>query len=457
MKMTSAPRFRLSLNLKAFTYFLAMSVLLAVATPVTAWENLLEDPGFERFRLNPKGYYEPTEDSAWQEITFGRASIRVDMNDWEAPPEMLAEGKLGFTPCTLGFEGQGPEENTGIIILQQDLTDSTLFEKKDQLYEAWFWLGGAGRDDDNNADMKEEHGRWEIFFYDNNDPSTWKGKDPLQSHSIAKDFFGEHGTFVRVHGYGKIPEGTKGMRMRISAQTWGQGSGPRGFDTEVAIDNAHFGLIQAPNMLLNGDFELDDRVAEFKGWSRPATWPFPRNGLKPLDVNDVFEGSNFDHGKYRPFYGARRSYGYATYLSGWRKDAFTFGQYVDNPYPDGTPMMLLFNWIQAPARGAEWELRLIGTRIETVVDYLDEDDRQLGAESQWHQWPLPTGAAAVGRYDQNSARPYCPRVLLNPPDGTKRIGVHVNFMVHAPYRDGFKSINAAVDDFFLGPAEAPAE
>lgn len=439
-------------DLKAFITLVAVaSALMTPGAETRAWENLLEDPGFERYALNPAGYYQPTKDAAWQEITLGRGSVRINMNDWKAPPEMLEEGELGFTPGTTGFEGTGPEENTGIILLQQDVIKPDLLGKPDQYYEAWFWLGGAGRDDDNGPDMKEEFGRWEIFFYGSDDSSTWKESDVLETHSMSKDFFGKPGTFVRIHGFGKVPVGTKGIRMRISAQTWGQAAGPRGFDTEVAIDNAHFAIIGAPNMLLNGDFELDDRVAEFKGWSRPARWPFPRNGLKPLDVNDVFE-SNFDHGKYRPFYGARWSYGYATYISGWLKDAFTFGQYVDNPYPDGTPMMLLFNWIQASAAGSEAQLRIIGTRVETVVEFLSDDGRRLGAHSTWHEWPLPTGAAAVGRYDQNSGRPYTPRILFTPPDGTKRIGVHVNFMVHAPYKDGFRHINAAIDDFYLAPA-----
>ena len=47
--------------------------------------------------------------------------------------------------------------------------------------------------------------------------------------------------------------------------------------------------------------------------------------------------------QYRPFFGGWRSYGYVTYLSGWRKDAFTFGQYADYRYPDGTPLVLMVN------------------------------------------------------------------------------------------------------------------
>ena len=68
---------------------------------------------------------------------------------------------------------------------------------------------------------------------------------------------------------------------------------------------------------------------------------------------------------------------------------------------------------------------------------------------------MPQAAGSVGRYDQNAGQPYTPRVILDPPAGIDRVGVHVNFMVHAPYKDGFRLINAAIDDFFLGPLNKP--
>jgi hypothetical protein len=387
---------------------------------------------------------------------MGRGSVQLDMNGWAAPEPMVRERPLGFTPGTTGYEGEGPEQNSGRIILQQDVVAEGLLSTEDRLYEAWVWLGGAGRDNDNNADVKDEAGGWDLFFYGSDDPSTWKESDALEHHHMTKDFWGPPGTFVQIAGYGRIPAKTKGVRMRVWASTWGQASSlaqRAGFDTEVALDNAHFAVIGAPNMLINGDFELDDRVAEFKGWQRPAPWPFPRNGLTPLGIRDVF-GGNFDHGQYRPFYGGRRSYGYATYLSGWTKDAFTFGQYADYTYPDGTELMLMFYWIQAVAPGGEWELRLIGSQVEVVAEYIGRSGR-LGAQSSWLDWPTPAGAACVGRYDQNSGQPYCPRLILSPPAGTKRVGVHVSFMVHTPYRDGFRLINAAVDEFFLCPVDEP--
>jgi hypothetical protein len=438
-----------------FIVVVALLLALVWAQHANAWANLLEDPGFKNYRLDRRGFYRPRSDSKWVELAMGRGSVQMDMNGWEAPEQMVRERPLGFTPGTTGYEGEGPEQNTGRIILQQDVVLQNTVSTSDQFYEAWIWLGGAGRDDNNkNGDREDETGGWEIFFYGKNEPSAWTEVNTLEHHHMSKDFWGKPGSFVQVSGFGRIPANTKGIRMRVWASTWGQASkgGERaGFDAEVAIDNAHFAIIAAPNMLINGDFELDDRVGEFKGWQRPAEWPFPRDGLKPLGIRDVFAG-NFDHGQYRPFYGGRRSYGYATYLSGWVMDAFTFGQYVDYTYPDKTELVLMFNWIQAAASGGEQELRLIGSKVEIVVDYLGRGGR-LGAQSFWLDWPAPFGAGCVGRYDQNSGQPFSPRLVLNPPAGTKRVGVHVNFMVHAPYKDGFRLINAAVDDFFLVPTK----
>ncbi len=437
-----------------------LAVLLCAMIPsqsAHAWPNLLKDPGFEKYELDRRGFYKPTTDADWAEITLGRGSVQFDINNWQAPQRMLDERPLGFTPGTTGYEGDGSEQNTGRILLQQDITAPELAASAGKLYEAWVWLGGAGRDDDNNADKKDETGGWDIYFYGGDNPATWTENNALEHHRMAKDFWGKASTFVQVTGFGKIPPNTRGARIRVWAATWGQASNaaerPQ-FKTEVAVDNAHFAIIDAPNMLINGDFELDDRPAEFKGWSRPATWPFPRNGIPPLDIGDVFAG-NFDHGQYRPFYGAKRSYGYCTYLNGWLVDAFTFGQYADYDYPESTELILMFNWIQAVAAGGETQLRLVGSKVEIVVDYLKADKR-LAAQSFWLDWPTPAGAACVGRYDQNSGQPYCPRLILNPPPGTNRVGVHVNFMVHAPYKDGFRLMNAAIDDFLLVPTNKPS-
>jgi len=423
------------------------------------WTNLLEDPGFENYRLDRRGFYKPGPDSKWVEIAMGQGSVQMDINGWDTPEEMVKERPLGFTPGTTGYEGEGPEQNTGRLIMHQDVILPKAISGNETFYEAWVWLGGGGRDDDNKGgDREDEAGGWEIFFYASDDPASWKENEALEHHQMNKDFWGEMESFVQVAGFGKIPANTRGFRMRVWASTWGQaGKTPdrTKFDTVVALDNAHFGIVETPNMLINGDFELDDRGGEFKGWQRPSAWPFPRNGLEPLVIRDTF-GGNFDHGQYRPFYGGWVSYGYATYLRGWVKDAFTFGQYADYDYPDGTDLMLMFYWIQAAAAGGEVELRLIGTKVEVVADYLGSDGR-LGAESFWLEWPVPAGPGCVGRYDQNSGQPFCPRLLLHPPAGTKRVGVNVNFMVHAPYKDGFRLINAAVDEFFLAPVKKPGK
>ena len=57
-------------------------------------------------------------------------------------------------------------------------------------------------------------------------------------------------------------------------------------------------------MLINGDFELDGRPLNFKGWTRPAPWPFPRDGLKPQHVTEVY-GNPFGQGKHLPFDGGK--------------------------------------------------------------------------------------------------------------------------------------------------------
>jgi hypothetical protein len=89
-----------------------------------------------------------------------------------------------------------------------------------------------------------------------------------------------------------------------------------------------------------------------------------------------------------------------------------------------------------------------------VVEYL-EGEKRLDARSFWVDWPMPRSAANVCRYDQNEGRPYAPRFRLEPPPGTDRVGVHVNFLVHTPYKDGWTLMSAAVDDFLLVPAERP--
>ena len=153
-----------------------IGVLAVLLTPqqAEAWQNVLKDPGFEEYKLDPRGFYLPTPDAPWQEITLGRGSTQLDINDWRAPEEMIEERPLGFTPGTTKYEGDGPEQNTGRILLEQHILGPDLATAAGKFYEAWVWLGGAGNDDDRGSDQKEEAGGWEISFFDNADPSTWR-------------------------------------------------------------------------------------------------------------------------------------------------------------------------------------------------------------------------------------------------------------------------------------------
>lgn len=450
--MRSVPHFRPARSW-AISVTAALVAVAMIALPAPARENLLADPGFEQYRLNAEGRYVLPDDAPWREITMGRGSVTFNASEFEAPRDMLRERPQGFSPATTRFVGTGPEENTGRIILQQDVIAPSALEGDDLMYEAWVWLGGAGRDDDNGQDLKEEAGGWEIFFYSDTDRENWKESDVMEYHRRGFDFYGQPNTFVPVVGFGKVPRGAKAFRMRVWASTWSTGAGPRDYTTEVAVDNAHFAIIRSPNMLINGDFELDVRPGEFKGWRRPADWPFSRNGLKPLDVDNVF-GENFDHGTYRPFYGGKYAYGYVTYLSGWGRDAFSFSQTTDYDLPAGTPLVLMFNWIQHAAHGGEAQLRIVGTQIQGVIEFL-RDGKRVGAEGFWYDWPVPVAAANVCRYDQNSDQPFSPRVYLEPPAGTDKLSVNINFIMNMPYKDGWRSVNAAVDDFLLVPVDEP--
>jgi hypothetical protein len=431
-----------------------LSFVLVAGGRAWAWENMLQDPGFEGYQLTPKGYYALDKDSAWREITLGKCSVQFNAGTWKAPADMLRERPLGFSPGTTGFDGMGPEQNKGRLIIDQDVVKPGLFTDQEQYYEAWIWLAGAGNDDDNGPDRKEEMGGWEILFFDNTDTSTWKDNKAIEHHGVNKDFFGERNTFVQVSGFGKIPARTKGVRMRVHATTWASASQPAKYRTEVAIDNAHFAVLGSPNMLVNGNFEMDVREGELKGWTQPAAWPFPRNGMKPRKIINAY-GENFDHGTYRPFYGGKWAYGYATYLDGWTRDAFTFGQTVKYDLPAGTPLTLMFNWIENIAEGGKADqVRVVGCYVDLAVEYLKGNER-LGAEGFRVDWPVPKGPACVGRYDQNADGAYNPRFYLQPPKGTERIGVYVSHFVNMPYRDGFAHICSAIDDFWLGPVEKP--
>jgi hypothetical protein len=171
---------------RVFIVILSLLSGLMVPQRLEAWTNLLKDPGFEKYHLDRRGFYRPGPDSKWIEVAMGRGSVQMDMNGWEAPEQMVREHPLGFTPATTGYEGEGPEQNTGRIIMQQDVLLPDVVTGKNQFYEAWVWLGGGGRDDDNNGDREDEAGGWELFFYGDDKPSAWTEDKALEHHQMSR-------------------------------------------------------------------------------------------------------------------------------------------------------------------------------------------------------------------------------------------------------------------------------
>ena len=335
---------------------LIVGFLWVAGAPATgwAWENLLKDPGFEKYHFdNGLGYYVPDANADWREFGFGRASVRFDGSSWTAPPEMTAQQPLGFSPGAMGYEGSGATQNSGAIILEQDVTG--VANMGGATYEAWVWFGGAGKDNETGADNKDESCSWEIWFYSNNNTATWTNGSALEYHRARMDFPGDPDSFVRLSGFGKVPGGAVAFRIRISANTWYGPAGPGNYDTKVAIDNAHFGIIKTSNLLTNGNFESDLNVADFTGWTRPAACgadipsqcpTFTSNAQIPLDMGNVY-GALFNQGSFRPYFGASRAYGYETWLYGaWIYDAFTFSQVVNINSLPGTPMTYMYYWSQ---------------------------------------------------------------------------------------------------------------
>lgn len=417
-----------------------------------ARDNLLRDPGFDEYHFDDGlGYYVPNaRTAAWEEITFGRASVRFDASSWTAPAAMLAERPLGFTPGARGFEGYGADENSGRLILQQDIVNPQAFAGAER-YEAWFWLGGAGNDSDSGADLKDEEAAWEIWFYASGNTAAWDEGNALESHRTRRSFSGAPESFEQVSGYGFIPPGAVGCRVRIWASTWSTAAGGADYDTEVAIDNAHFALMDRTNLLVNGDFEDDFFPGEFYGWDRPAPWPFPQTTLEPIDLDNIYS-DNFDHGSFRPFFGFTRVYGSETWLSGWVDDAFTFSQDVAYTEPDGTELVLMFYWFQdIKSPSLRPELRRQAGDVDVVVEYFDGENR-LRFDEFDADWPTASNDANNCQYDQNAGAPYNPRFRVLPPDGTDRIAVHISVATHTqpPLSELY---GHGVDDFYLGVAE----
>lgn len=427
------------------------AVLLAVCQTGFAWQNLLQDPGFERYHYDAgQGRYVPDANAAWREYGFGQGSVRLNQSSWTAPAEMVAERPLGFTPGTAGFEGFGANQNKGVLGWEQDVVDAAALYSGSQ-YEAWIWLGASGADDDTGPDYKDEYGGWTIFFYNNTNTATWTDANALERHGASFDFYGAPNSFVRLSGFGKIPSGAVGFRMRVVGGTWGNASGGANYDTSIAIDNAHFAVMKVSNLLLNGNFEQDVTIAEFKHWQRPADWPFLKNGQIPLIIGDVY-GDKFDHGSFRPYWGGSRAYGYGVYVYGaWIDDAFSFSQVASYDAPPGTPLTFMFYWLQNCAiPGLRYQMRDHGGQIGAVIEYLDSSLQRINHEQFVVNWPVASNPANRCAYDHNGGLAYNPRFRLIPPAGTARIRVNINVMTHLVYAPELSHQQYAVDEFYLG-------
>lgn len=429
-------------------------VLFLLPQAGQAGENVLQDPGLDLFYFhNERGIFVPEGHARWTEFSFGGGSVTWDASVWDAPDDMLAERPLGFSPGAFGYEGMGHADNSGHIILQQDVVDPALFQGS-RFYEAWVWLGGAGNDDDRTSERKDEVGGWDIFFYGSTDVRTWTEQNALEHHRVSKDFSGRGGSFEQVAGYGRWPRDTVGFRIRVWASTWALASPDKNHNTRVALDNAHFAIIDEPNLLTNGDFEQDQVVGQLVGWDRPAAWPFPPGDFVIRDLINIYE-DHFDWGTYRPYYGHRNVYGYVTFLDGWQDNSWSMSQTVDWNEPPGTPATLMCYWLQNtndPAR--HHYMRNIGSDIQYVIRYLD-GTTELDVEQIQLNWPTAANGANIQRYDQNANFAYNPRVRLLPPDGTNRMEVNINVNINMLYADDRPHVSFVVDDFYLGAGIAP--
>lgn len=432
--------------------WLFVTVFLLESPCFAARTNLLQDPGFERYDYDAvAGYYKPRANAAWREIGAGRASVRFDADGWTVPRAMSDQMPLNFTPGTEGFEGYGETQNTGTIVLEQDITPLPGFFAY-PMYEAWVWFAGSGTDDDpTGEDRKKEEAGWDIWFYVDPNPASWTEANAIEHHHEGINFYGQPYRFVRVSGIGRIPTVANGARIRIAARTFGNAGLPQQFTTRVAIDNAFFGQANF-NLLTNGDFEQDRSVAEFRYWQHPDPWWPSPGGVTPIDIDGF--GENFDHGGFRPYYGWRYAYGYATLLMGWLSDAFSFGQEVNVDIPRGSQLALSFYWVTATKENqADLDLRRPLFWVDLGIDYKSETSL-LRSETYRVDWPVPIDARNQCRYDYNTRRAFNPTVDLFPPDGTTRIGVHVRAMINCqpPARE---IVGMSVDDFSLRVMQVP--
>ncbi len=431
-------------------------VLLALATPASAWDNLLQDPGFERYHWHEGiGSYVPDQDAAWTEIGIGRSSVVFDASSWTAPPDMTAERPLGFSPGTTGYEGTAAIQNSGAILLQQDIIHPAIAAGGQ--FEAWVWLGGAGLDNNTAIDNKEEEGGWDIYFYGDPNPANWNTGNALEHHVVYMDYPGAAQGFTRVSGFGRIPTNAVGVRFQARCHAWYKGGSAGNYGTQVAIDNAHFAVVRAPNLLVNGNFELDTPSSRFVAWNRPAAWPFPNNTQNPpIDLRNTY-GDNIDWGTFRPYWGGSHAYGYETYVYGaWIYDGFSFSQTVNLTQPPGTPLTYNYWWLQDTAQSSKRaQLRNVGGRITSVIEYLNSGNSLISQQTFVENWPVGSHPANTCISDTNAGKPFNPYYRLVPPAGAAQVRVNVHVLTRLNYDPNLALTAHLVDDFYLGYTQLP--
>lgn len=400
-------------------------LVLTCASPSWSIENLLDDPGFERYHYDSGlGCYVPNADSPWKEYGYGIGSVRNNGVVWTAPEEMARERPLGFTPSGGGYTGPSLGQNRGVLYWRQDVIDpAKIVWGRD--YEAWVWLGGLRRDNDTatSGDSKEERGGWRILWYDNTNTASWTEENALQIHMVEREFHGAAGQFVRLYGWGLTPILSRGFRFEAFARSWT--GDPPGIspDTRVAIDNAHYGIL--PYKLNNNpQFEDDVVPGSFVGWTRPDPWFNLPDTLAP-------QGQLMPQGyKYlRPYRPQARAYGYFSYFQGWINGGFSFGQNVNiASFPAGSEFGFSFYWYQNSTNPHRAEiLRRPMARVRLGLECLSAAGAALHTHQEVVTWPYSTGNGNTSSYDNNNNQAYCHYVPLRPPAGTTTIAMHIYY------------------------------
>lgn len=418
-----------------------------------AGANLLLDPGFERYRYHSElGYYVPAATAVWTEYGYGAGSVRFDAGGWAAPAEMTRQAPLGFSPGGGGYTGSAPGQNRGTLYLRQDLVGlNNVVQGQD--YEAWVWLGGAGRDDNQlgELDGTEERGGWRILWYSNTDTANWREDNVLAVHKAELEHYGPANSFVLVYGSGLTPFGAVGMRFEAFAFSWVGDPPWYEVDTRVAIDNAYYGRVNH-NLVRSGNFEEDVEPGDFVGWRHPDPWwgiadtlP-PYNQLMPVGYEYLL-----------PYKPRARAYGLDVHFQGWVDGAFTFGQQIDvSAYPDGSEFALTFYWHQNSRNPHEADiLRRPMARAYAGVECKAADARVLQTIRETVVWPVSGNPANTSPYDTNDNLAYNHRVPIRPPAGTAALDIHMVLETNADPWPGKALWLHCIDDVFLRVVSTP--